>query len=98
MNKEKAIIDNLNDERVATLVEKETLEDKIEPKGMSDFGNERIGHIAVKNVKEKIQNVQRRLKEAIGDSRNYSDEIRAIWFKEEVITKIFNEEIGEGLL
>ena len=28
MNKEKAIIDNLNDERVATLVEKETLADK----------------------------------------------------------------------
>ena len=28
MNKEKAIIDNLNNERVATLVEKETLQDK----------------------------------------------------------------------
>ena len=28
MNKEKAIIDNLNNERVATLVEKETLADK----------------------------------------------------------------------
>lgn len=29
-----------------------TLSDKIEPKGMTDFGNDKIGHIAVEDIKE----------------------------------------------
>lgn len=29
-----------------------TLSDKIEPKGMTDFGNDKIGHIAVADIKK----------------------------------------------
>lgn len=107
MTKEKAIIDNLNDERVATLVEKETLEDKriILPRmgRLENYENQDIIMCYGKDVKEKIQNVQRRLEDEILDL-SILEENKDLNVTEVVeraldeVTKIFNEEIGEGLL
>ena len=67
---------------------KETLEDKRE---LKKYG---LSHVyPEKDVKEKIQNVQRRLREK---SEFISGKYRMVDIEE--IDKIFKEEIGEGLL
>lgn len=35
-----------------------TLSDKIEPKGLSEFGNQKIGHIPVEDVKQFIKDIE----------------------------------------
>ena len=85
--------------------EKETLADKriILPRmgRLENYENQDIIMCYGKDVKEKIQNVQRRLKEEIvglkEQESGYYDGCNDDDFIE-VINKIFNEEIGNGLL
>ena len=79
---------------------KETLSDKI-----NDIDDNWNKTLLVKDVKEKIQNVQRRLKDEKfinkleNPNEDYLEGIKhCIRFMKERIDKIFDEEIGEGLL
>ncbi len=76
---------------------KETLNNKITPKGMSNFGNSQLGSLRVKYVKEKIQNAQRRLKEWL-DLMKEEGKVRFIEEIKEEINKIFKEEFGGELI
>ena len=74
--------------------EETSLSEKIET-SVSALDIHQFGVLDVVNVKEKVQNAQRRLKEEIGDCLfgvNFKDDE-----SKEIIDKIFKEEFGEKL-
>ena len=74
---------------------KETLSEKIFPKGMSNFGNSQLGRLKVEDIKEHTKNAQRRLKRELKKEEPHKGDHNSLIMK---MNQIFLEEFGEKLI